>query len=165
MKSLIHPVIVYGVSGCGKSTIASEVSRNIDAEFLDADDFHPQANLDKMASGDPLNDEDRQPWLEHLNTIMVDKAKAGIQVVLACSALKETYRRTLSKNITPFWCHLALSEQMVIERMMKRQNHFMKANMVSSQFEALEKPDYGLIVDATHSVENIVKIILEHIRD
>ena len=165
MKSLIDPVIVFGVSGCGKSTIASEVSRNLDAEFLDADDFHPQANIDKMASGEPLNDDDRQPWLENLNLIIQEKFQAGIQVVLACSALKERYRQTLSKDLTPLWCHLALSEQMVIERMMRRQNHFMKANMVRSQFEALEKPDYGLIVDATHSVENIVKIILEHERD
>jgi len=165
MKSKVDPVIVYGVSGCGKSTIGSEVSRQLGAEFLDADDFHPQANIDKMASGQPLTDDDRQSWLELLNNLMSEKCEEGIQVVLACSALKESYRRTLSKSITPFWCHLALSEQMVVERMMKRQNHFMKADMVSSQFQVLEKPDYGLIIDATHSVENIVKIILEHVSD
>jgi len=165
MKSLIRPVIVFGVSGCGKSTIANEVARNLDAQYLDADDFHPQENINKMASGQPLNDDDRQPWLEHLNSILQENSKNGKQIVLACSALKEKYRQTLSQNLKPLWCHLALSEQMVIERMMKRQNHFMKANMVSSQFEALEKPDYGLVIDATHSVENIVKIILEHERD
>ncbi|BCE01622.1 gluconokinase [Marinicellulosiphila megalodicopiae] len=165
MKALINPVIVFGVSGCGKSTIANEVSRNLSAEFLDADDFHPQSNIDKMASGQPLTDDDRAPWLAHLNQLMIEKASQNQQVVLACSALKEQYRVILSDNLNPFWCHLALSEQMVIERMMRRQNHFMKANMVRSQFEALEKPEYGLIVDATQSVENIVKIILEHINE
>lgn len=144
------------MSGCGKSTIGKKVSEKYSIPFFDADDYHSQSNIDKMSRGLPLNDVDRQPWLETLAELI-----RGKDCVLACSALKEKYRKTLSfRNEEIIWIHLEGSFDLIAERM-KARNHFMKADMLQSQFDVLEKADYGLHIDISKNPEEIVNTINE----
>lgn len=136
-------VVLMGVSGSGKTTIGTLLAEKLNTTFADADDYHPQANKDKMASGQPLNDEDRQPWLETLNGLLkswYDGPKSG---VLACSALKEKYRETLSLGMPAGTIHFVLLEgdpEMIAERMAHRPGHFMNPKLLASQLATLEPP-------------------------
>jgi carbohydrate kinase (thermoresistant glucokinase family) len=129
-------IIVMGVSGCGKSSIAEALAQSIGAPFLDGDDFHPAANKAKMAAGTPLNDEDRAPWLEQLRHELASRPS----VVLACSALKKRYREVLRKAGNVRFVYLEGSFELIEGRMLARTNHFMKPGMLRSQFDALEVP-------------------------
>lgn len=150
---------VIGVSGCGKTTIARKLSEDLGLPFFDADDFHPQANIDKMRSGKPLNDQDRESWLETLSKNLVEWEKQG-GAILACSALKEKYRKKLDKGLNNcHWVFLSGSYDVIFERMRKRKDHYMSEEMLRSQFEALEVPKYGIHVDIDKTPEEIVEII------
>lgn len=156
-------LIIMGVSGSGKSTIAEKVGQKLGLPFYDADDFHPITNVEKMANGQPLNDADRQPWLEILakNLANWEHEKGA---VLACSALKETYRQTLASKVkTINWIYLDGDFDLILNRMNQRKGHFMKAEMLQSQFEALEIPNYGLHVDISKPIETIIHTIVEKI--
>ncbi|PQB04389.1 NADP-dependent phosphogluconate dehydrogenase [Aureitalea marina] len=142
----MHPIVIMGVSGCGKTTVGQLVSRILSIPFFDADDFHPEANKQKMASGTPLNDQDRAPWLEDLSDLLA-KNKGGM--VLACSALKEDYRQILSAGITLNWIILHTEFEVIAERLNIRQDHFFDPSLLQSQFDTLESPDYGLQLDAS----------------
>lgn len=150
---------VIGVSGCGKTTIARRLSEDLDLPFYDADDFHPQVNIDKMASGKPLNDEDRALWLETLSKNLQQwEKKSG--AVLACSALKEKYRQVLATGLHDCeWVFLSGSYELIYDRMQKRKDHYMGEIMLKSQFDALEIPKYGIHVDIKNSPEEIVEKI------
>ncbi len=154
-------VIVMGVSGSGKSTIAEQLSDALGLPFYDADDFHPQANIDKMKHGEALNDADRMPWLSILSEkIAVWNGENG--GVLACSALKESYRQVLSAKVeTLKWIYLDGSFEVILHRMQTRQGHFMKPAMLQSQFDALEIPDYALRVAISQSVKECVERCVE----
>ncbi len=150
---------VIGVSGCGKTTIAKKLSNDLGLPFYDADDFHPQANIDKMSSGKPLNDEDRASWLEILSVNLQQWEGEG-GAILACSALKEKYRNRLAQDLKNcFWVFLSGSYELIFDRMRKRKNHYMSEEMLRSQFETLEVPDYGIHVDIGKSPEEIVEKI------
>ncbi|MGM0505912.1 MAG: gluconokinase [Bacteroidota bacterium] len=134
--------IVMGVSGSGKSHIGSMLAERFELPFLDADDFHPRNNIEKMASGVPLTDRDRKPWLEQLSERLEQGSRAG-GVVLACSALKETYRSTLASRLDrpPIWIWLDGEKPLIRERLQTRDGHFMPDTLLDSQFLDLEPPE------------------------
>lgn len=153
-------VIVMGVSGSGKTTIGKLLGQKLGLEFHDADDYHPEANILKMASGMPLNDDDRYSWLIRLNKLILDRQSNGL--VLACSALKESYRQLLISELTKEikWIYLEGSFEEILQRMKGRKDHFMPANLLRSQFETLEVPEYALRVPIGNSPETTVTNIL-----
>lgn len=131
-------IVVMGVSGCGKSTVAEQLAQKLGARYIDADDLHPQSNRSKMAAGTPLTDEDRWPWLDLVGQALAEPTElAG--TVIACSALKRMYRTHL-RNIAPDvqFVHLHGSPELLAERIGARQGHFMKADMLASQLAILE---------------------------
>lgn len=159
-------LVIYGVSGSGKTTIGRLISDALNVPFYDADDFHPPSNVEKMASGRPLDDADRQPWLEILASKLVDWQEEG-GAVLACSALKETYRATLGSRCgrSIQWILLTAPEALLTERLAARKGHYFDRNLLGSQLEALEVPDYGWQIDVQSSPQDIVNTILERLRD
>lgn len=148
-----------GASGSGKSTIADALSKHLGIPFFDADDFHPLENISKMKQGIPLNDFDRRPWLEKLSAEINRWKSDG--AVLACSALKEEYRRILQSKVKCKWVYLRISQEELIQRLTHRKNHFMPVNLVQSQLATLEEPNYGIHIDADQPVNRIVTSILE----
>lgn len=152
--------IIYGVSGCGKSTVGQILAQRRSLTFLDADDFHPPSNVDKMTAGIPLTDDDRLPWLQNL-AAELKKHEQG--VVLACSALKESYRKLLSSgNPSIHWVLLTGSYQLIEHRLKTRTAHFFNPDLLRSQFETLEIPEYGQAINIDKSPKEITDIILKH---
>ena len=143
--------LVMGVSGCGKSTVANQLCKTLDIPFIEADDYHPQVNIDKMKNGHPLNDDDRQPWLENLAKALQENEGKG--AVLACSALKEKYRSTLNTLISkPLQViYLKGSFDLIHKRMNERAGHFMPSQLLKSQFDALEEPQEAWVFDIEES--------------
>ena len=152
-------IVVYGVSGSGKSTVARLLSEKLSVPYYDADDFHPKSNVDKMRSGIPLQDDDRYPWLQAL----ADQIKLWTETggaVLACSALKEHYRKMLQAKVRHIhWVLLSGSFTLIKSRMEARKAHYMKTSLLQSQFDTLEVPDYGLKITVDKSPEEIVTAI------
>jgi gluconokinase len=154
--------IVMGVSGSGKSSVGEALARHLGWDFYDADDFHPPANVVKMANGTPLDDSDRAPWLASLNELISSSLKADRPGVLACSALKEHYRQTLMNGCDGVQVvYLKGSYDLIWSRMEKRTDHYMKPHMLKSQFETLEEPVNAVIVDVALSVDEIVGDVLK----
>lgn len=156
-------IVVMGVSGCGKSTVGQALARELGWPFFDADDFHPPANIQKMSSGIPLDDADRQPWLERLRDLLADEQRAGRSAVLACSALKERYRMVLRAGAPDVrFVHLEGTAEEIQLLMSRRSGHFMKPGMLASQFAALEPPREALSIPVILSCADQVKMIREH---
>lgn len=154
-------VVVMGVSGCGKSTLGALLASHLGYPFLDADEFHPPENVAKMAAGTPLTDADRQPWLELLN-----KKLRGLEnAVLACSALKESYRKILAQGLTDYrFVHLRGSIELIRARLGERRHRYMPASLLESQFAALEPPLNAIDVDIGGSVAGCVEAIEARLR-
>ncbi|CEM03502.1 unnamed protein product [Vitrella brassicaformis CCMP3155] len=127
---------------CGKSSVGRYVADFLQCPFLDADDYHTKANVDKMAQGIPLADEDRWPWLHRLAGVVDQHLSSGL--VLACSALKASYRAALAASPSVGFIYLKASKDLLSERLSMRQDHFMGASMVDSQLSALEEPVEGV---------------------
>jgi gluconokinase len=154
-------LLVMGVAGCGKTTIGKALAARLGWDFFDADEFHPSANVAKMAAGIPLDDEDRAPWLAALHGLLAGTLQAGRHPVLACSALKRRYRETLlAGNEGIRVVYLRGSYDLILARLNTRTEHYMKPGMLRSQFEALEEPQDALVVDITPTAEEIVGNIL-----
>jgi carbohydrate kinase (thermoresistant glucokinase family) len=151
--------IVTGISGVGKSTLAKALAAVRSIEYIDADDFHPKANIIKMTSGIPLTDEDRWPWLEKLQEIVRSHEKG---FVLACSALKNDYRKRLSGSTPVNWIHLQASKEVLKKRLEERNNHFMSPKLLESQWIAYECPENEFIIDASLSIDTVIDRVLEH---
>lgn len=153
-------IIIMGVSGSGKSTIGKEIASKLGVEFYDGDDFHPEANVSKMESGQPLDDQDRLPWLTSIHSF----AKQQLQttsIVIACSALKEGYRDLLEKDLEAIFIYLKGSIEVISERLNTRQGHFMPTELLESQFQTLEEPTKALIIPINQSIDEIVEQSLQ----
>ena len=154
-------IVVAGVSGCGKTTIGQALAEKIGWPFLEGDDFHSQASRAKMSAGEPLDDADRAPWLAALNEQLLQQAPA----VLACSALKKSYRNQLSKGLSIRFVWIDLSRELAMQRVSGRSDHFMPASLVESQFEVAEVPESAIVVSARESVERSVQRCLQALED
>jgi gluconokinase len=156
----ISSLVVMGVAGCGKSSVAQALAASLGGVLIEGDAFHPQANVDKMRRGIPLTDEDRAGWLERLSDEIERVASRGERAVLACSALRQRYRdrlRTASSSLG--FVFLDLPQPEALRRVAQRESHFMPASLVESQFAALERPvaePLTLTVDGTRSLASIV---------
>ncbi|HKJ49552.1 MAG TPA: NADP-dependent phosphogluconate dehydrogenase, partial [Christiangramia sp.] len=153
--------ILMGVSGVGKTTLGIMLSKELSVPFYDADDFHSTANREKMENGTPLNDEDREGWLKEISKHIPDWISSG-GGVLACSALKEKYRRQLSNSNSAHieWIFLYEDFNVIAERIRKRKLHFFDPNLLKSQFDTLESPDYGIHIKVENSPEESLKEIV-----
>ncbi|MDW6094451.1 gluconokinase [Vibrio rhizosphaerae] len=157
-------IVVMGVCGCGKSTIGARLANRLGRKFIDGDDLHPRANIQKMAAGQPLDDTDRQPWLERIRDAAYSLESKNEHGVLVCSALKKAYREQIREgnhNVT--FVFLDGDMDLILTRMRQRQGHFMKENMVKSQFDTLERPDHEpqtFIVSIEGSIEQVVERIV-----
>jgi gluconokinase len=157
-------IIVMGVSGCGKTTIGSKLADRLGWKFIESDRFHSKENVQKMASGTPLTDVDRQPWLESLHAALVDCSRDNESVIMACSALKEKYRQILTSGLNSIrFVYLKGNYDLIWNRMQRRQ-HFMKPEMLRSQFEALEEPHDAIIIDISESPGQMIEEILNQIQ-
>jgi gluconokinase len=153
-----------GVSGSGKSTVGRELARRLGVPFADADAFHPQANIAKMAAGTPLTDDDRYPWLEAVGQWLADHENGG---VMSCSALKRGYRDRLRSHCPRLaFLHLTGPSELIARRQAGRPGHFMPSALVKSQFDILEPlgPDeHGIALDVESSVERIVERFVSYL--
>jgi carbohydrate kinase (thermoresistant glucokinase family) len=154
--------IIMGVLGSGKTSVGVRLAEKIDGEFRDADDYHPAANREKMAQGIPLNDLDRKPWLAAIKAVIDGDTAMGNNSVMACSALKEAYRRFLmGTNEKIKLVYLKGTREVIGVRIKDRKGHFVNPSLLDSQFVALEEPKNAIICDITKSVDEIVTDILK----
>ncbi|WP_289018052.1 gluconokinase [uncultured Ornithinimicrobium sp.] len=174
MTPLLEPVpdvpvhvVVMGVSGCGKSTIAQALHERLGWEFAEGDEYHPRANVEKMASGRPLMDEDRWPWLRTLADWTRERDERGESTVLSCSSLKRSYRDLLRNGgAGTYFVHMHGDKGILLERMESRE-HFMPPTLLESQLDTLEllEPDErGVLVDVALPVERAVRVVLAHLQ-
>ncbi|SIO15643.1 gluconokinase [Algoriphagus halophilus] len=155
-------IIVTGVSGTGKTTIGKGLSNHFNLPFFDADNFHPPENIEKMSNGFPLDDKDRLPWLQALANQLKESEKSS-GAVLACSALKQSYRDILQVNDQVKWIHLEGDRDLIWERMLARKNHYMKASMLDSQIATWEEPDFGLKLSIANAPEKMIEEAIAYI--
>ena len=154
-----------GVSGSGKTTVGKALASALGIPFYDADDFHPQDNIVKMEQGIPLQDLDRESWLETLSKNLT-QWEAATGAVLACSALKEMYRIALTSGVNNdmTWVYLYGRSELIKERMAGRRGHYFKPELLDSQLADLEPPQYGWHFNISSSADHIVKSILDKLR-
>ncbi len=152
------PIVVMGVSGSGKSTVGAALAQRLRVPFADADDFHPPANIAKMTAGEPLDDDDRLPWLDAIGEWLALHRDGG---VMSCSALKRKYRDQLRGHCAMIeFLHLEGSVEVIGRRQASRPGHFMPASLLASQFDTLEplEPDeHGLALDVDQSIDAIIE--------
>lgn len=157
-------VIVMGVSASGKSTVAAVVARRLGWAHIDADDFHPQANIDKMRAGTALTDDDRVPWLDRMRAELDRRAAAEQPAVLSCSALKRKYRDVLRSSAARVeFVHLQASRELLVERLDDRSGHFFPGELIDSQLAALEVPDDdegALLVSAAADAHGVAEQVI-----
>ena len=154
-------LLIMGLPGSGKTTVGKILSEQLKAVFIDADDHHSTYNIRKMSNGHPLTDIDRKNWLSSI----LNNARENLEnqnVIIACSALKEKYRKFLiSLNFK--LVYLKIDHNVALDRIIKRKNHFMPSSLLESQIKILEEPRKALIIDANIEVNKIKKIIVKHI--
>jgi gluconokinase len=157
-------VVVMGVSGSGKTTVGTMLANAMGAAFLEGDSLHSAANVEKMRHGLPLTDADRAPWLAAIHWRLLEAFRRGQSLVVGCSALKRSYRTVLAEGIPITWVYLKGPAALIRSRLQRRRGHYMRADMVASQFEALEEPSDALVVDVSPSPAAIVAKIMTELR-
>ncbi len=156
-----------GVAGSGKTDVGEAVAARMGWTFVDADDVHSADNIAKMRSGVALNDADRRPWLSALNQVLRSSQKEGVDLVLACSALRRTYRQTLAEDVAHLkFVYLEVPEDVIRERVRTRLGHFVPAELVDSQFAAIEPPsgDTAILIDADRLKAEVVDQVVAELR-
>ena len=156
-------VIIMGTTGAGKTTIGTMLASQLNWQFADADTFHPPANIEKMSRGIPLDDSDRAPWLEAMRKAILEWITAGKNVVLACSALKRSYREELRPRPEVKMIYLKGDYALFAERIRHRHGHFAGEGILAGQFADLEEPADAITIDAAKSPEEIVAEIRKHL--
>lgn len=161
MKQLI---VIMGVCGSGKSTIAQTLSQTLEAVFLEGDEFHPAENIEKMTNGKPLTNIDRKAWVDAMGDAI--KASDAPVIILSCSALNPFVRDRLSaKCARPIeWVYLKVSRNELVRRMRARENHFMKEVMIDSQLDAMDPPSNAIMIDGDLDPKNILSNILQYFK-
>ena len=152
-------ILLMGVSGVGKTAVGQALAQQLGWRFADADDFHSPANVAKMRAGIPLDDADRVPWLQSLHDAIADWITAAKSVVLACSALKEAYRRTLRVGPEVKLVYLHGDFELLSQRLKARHGHYMNPELLRSQFDTLEAPREAISVDVSKQVPEIVAAV------
>ncbi len=161
----VNAIVVMGVSGCGKSTVGAPLAKRLGWRFEDGDDFQPIANVRKMAAGIPLDDDDRKPWLEACNSMLRRAIARDRPVVLACSALRQSYRDLLANGLPGLrFVHLAGSIDLIAQRLNGREHRYMPASLLVSQFTTLEPPFDALTLDIGEPVDVLVQAIIDAFR-
>jgi len=148
-----------GVTGSGKSTVGKLLASQLGWRFFEGDDFHSPKNIEKMRRGEPLNDADRRPWLEAIREVIRTAIDRGENAVIACSALKESYRKLLQIREEVSFVYLKATVALVQDRLKNRVGHFMNPDLVQSQFDILEEPEQALQVDTGSGPAEIVQVI------
>ena len=162
MQSAPRTIIIMGVSGCGKTLIGKKIAAALGGIFEDADDFHSAANKAKMTASIPLTDEDRWPWMHTLRARIEEMRGCTTCYVLACSALKQSYRDILSGDGTIF-IYLKGTREVIASRLDARKGHYMPANLLDSQFSTLEEPQNAITIDVSSTPEQIVAKALQRL--
>ncbi|MGB7844795.1 MAG: gluconokinase [Candidatus Acidiferrum sp.] len=157
-------LLVMGVTGSGKSTVGLLLAERLGWVYLEADNYHSAANKEKMRRGIPLREADRVPWLEAIHAELRTQDVAGKNVVLACSALREEYRRRLTSGLAVKLVYLRGSKELIAERLRHRSGHFAGEAILEDQFAVLEEPRNALVVDITETPEKLVEEILRKIK-
>lgn len=158
-------IVIMGVCGTGKTSVGIALANHLGCRFLDGDDLHTRHNVKKMASGQPLNDEDREPWLVRIGDVFFSLANRSATGVIVCSALKKKYRDILRQDNDLLFVHLHGSFDLVCERMRKRSGHYMKESMVQSQFDTLENPGPDepdvISIDITPPLDEVIQNVIK----
>jgi gluconokinase len=157
-------IVVMGVSGSGKTTVGTMLAEEMKCPFLEGDTLHSKENIDKMSHGIPLTDADRAPWLAAIHVRILEAFERSLDLVVGCSALKRQYRALLAKDVPIRWVYLKGSATLIRARLGHRPGHFMKADMLASQFEALDEPSDAIVIDISALPGDIVKQILSQVR-
>ncbi len=152
-------IVLMGVTGSGKSTVGNLLAKQLGWRFFEGDDFHSPDNIQKLRRGEPLSDEDRKPWLEAIREAIRTAIDRGENAVIACSALKKSYRKVLQIDGQVSFVYLKASIALIQERLKNRVGHFMNPSLIQSQFATLEEPGEGLQIDAGLSPAEIVQVI------
>lgn len=152
-------IVIMGVSGSGKTTVGSQLARQLGWQFADADDYHSGQNVEKMRAGIPLTDADRRPWLDAMHTLISGWLASHQNAVLACSALRKCYRQILQVDEQVRFVYLQGDRDLLFRRLLERPNHYMKASMLESQINTLEEPADGLVLDANLTPAAIISKI------
>ena len=161
---MVKIVVVMGVAGSGKTTVGTMLADAMHCGFLEGDSLHPAANVEEMSHGIALTDAERAPWLAAIHAHLLDSFTRGECLVVGCSALKQAYRTVLAGGIPITWVYLKGSAALIRSRLQHRTGHYMKADMLASQFKALEEPSDALVVDVSQSPGAIVEQILAELR-
>ncbi len=154
-------IVITGVAGAGKTTVGKLLAKNLGWQFHEGDDFHPAANVEKMRRGEALTDADRRPWLDALRAVIQSSLEKGENGILACSALKQSYRARLCVNEHVLFVHLAATPELIERRLQQRKGHFMNPSLLESQFATLEIPQTALCLDGSLTPA----VLVQQIRD
>jgi gluconokinase len=153
-------IVMMGVAGSGKTTVGTMLADAMKCSFLEGDALHSPGHIDKMSQGIPLTDADRAPWLSAIHARIVDASERGQDLVVGCSALKQQYRKVLADGVPITWVYLKGSLELMRTRVKHRPSHFMKADMLASQFAALEEPSGAIVADVSAPPGAIVEQIM-----
>ena len=165
-KAPIRTLVVMGVSGTGKSTLGRALSESLAWRFVEGDDFHPRENVEKMSRGEPLDNDDRRPWLDQLNREIASDQRKGVHSILACSALKKRYRDRLIHGLDGVqFVFLCGTRDVILNRLRNRRGHFMPPDLLDSQIAALEPPEDAIFVPVELSTEQQVKEVVRQLSE